>query len=708
MLRSKKAFIQISVVLLALTVTPKLLASFSSSLFNPVLAQSPTPNSTFPLPKSLPSGTTLKVNGSSSMRVINEALKKRFIEKFPDTKVELAATGTDEALAAILKGDINLVAIGRPLTDQEKAQGLVAVPVSREKIAIIVGSDNPFKGNLTFEQFAKIFRGEITDWSQVGGNRGAIRFIDHPDSSDTRRSLSTYATFKKAPFKTGSKAIQVSQDDTAAIVQELGKDGLSYAIADQVIDLKNVRVISMHKTLPDDLRYPYSQPRGYVYKKETSDPGVLSFLGFATSAQGQGIVDIAKEQEIEAVRKSVTTGASPATSPEVTSSPSPSISPSPSQTDNADAATAANTDQDFPWWILLLLIPLGGALLWWLLKGDEGRSTESTFPTPAPTPTRPPETTGVATTDPGTVSPPVAPGIDATNGAGITGIATTEGSNIGSVTPEIAPETSNLISDASESPDAAVVSEPGAISSTAVAGIAGAIAGAGIAAGGIAGVAALAGRSGNSRITLAPRDNQHVYVHWEVAQSDREWAKQQGGQQCQLRIYDVTGINLDIQPANNVQTYECDELALEQQVSVPVGERDYIAEIGYITIEGVWLQIARSNSVWVSASNSVEPTSETTEAALIGGATAIASGGVQPPSSSTTASHIVLSARDNQNVYAHWEVPQSERDWAKQQGGRQFQLRIYEVTGINLDIQPAHHMQSYECDELEKSGRCRF
>ena len=170
------------------------------------------------------------------MIVINEALKKRFEEKFPGTKVELAASGTDEALKALLKGDINLAAVGRPLTSQERSQGLVAVPVGREKIAIIVGSDNPFKGNLTFEQFAKIFRGEITNWSQVGGSPGPIRFIDRPNASDTRRSLSNYKVFRVAKFATGADATQLPQDDTAAIVRDLGKNGISYAVVSQVLN----------------------------------------------------------------------------------------------------------------------------------------------------------------------------------------------------------------------------------------------------------------------------------------------------------------------------------------------------------------------------------------------------------------------------------------------------------------------------------------
>ncbi|MDF5725520.1 MAG: substrate-binding domain-containing protein [Rhizonema sp. PD37] len=346
---------QLSVVVLSLTTTQSLLGSFPLTRVEPVFAQSsnpaPSPSPSFPLPQSLPQGTTVKVDGSSSMRVINEALRQRFEQKYPDTKIELATAGSDQALTALRRGDINLAAIGRPLTSQEKAQGLVFVPVSREKIAIIEGKDNSFQKDLSFEQFAKMFRGEITDWSAVGGSPGKIRFIDHPIDGDTRRSLSTYDIFKKAPFQSGANTTRLAQDDTTSIVSALGKDGISYAIADQVLNLPNVRVIPMHKTLPSDPRYPYSQPRGYVYRAQSTTPGLLAFLGFVTSAPGKEIVAVAKQQESDAVRQSTAVAPLPI--------------PNNAQTGVVQTSTRSE-NSGFPWWLLLLLIAIPYLLFLWL------------------------------------------------------------------------------------------------------------------------------------------------------------------------------------------------------------------------------------------------------------------------------------------------------------------------------------------------------
>ncbi|PSB60239.1 phosphate ABC transporter substrate-binding protein, partial [filamentous cyanobacterium CCP1] len=240
MLYSKRTWVKLSATLLALTAASKAVAVVPVEDIL-LLAQSASPT-TFPVPSSIPDGSTFRVDGSTSMRVINEALKTRFEEQFAGTTVDLAASSTDEALEALLSEEIDLAAIGRPLTEEEKAQGLIEVPISREKIAIIVGADNPFEENLTFEQFAQIFRGEITDWSEVGGEPGAIRFVDRPDYSDTRRALSQYDVFEGVPFETGANAVQVADDETPTVVSELGSDGISYAIASQVLEQDNVKI----------------------------------------------------------------------------------------------------------------------------------------------------------------------------------------------------------------------------------------------------------------------------------------------------------------------------------------------------------------------------------------------------------------------------------------------------------------------------------
>ena len=104
---------------------------------------------------------------------------------------------------------------------------------------------------------------------------------------------------------------------------------------------------------------------------------------------------------------------------------------------------------------------------------------------------------------------------------------------------------------------------------------------------------------GESRIVLLPRDPEWAYVYWDVPHSQKEEARNQGGQQLALRLYDATDINLEYQTPNNLQEYNSDELAREWYLPIPISDRDYIAELGYRCADGRWLVLTRSKVVHI-------------------------------------------------------------------------------------------------------------
>ena len=375
--KEKKDSSIVSLALL-LALTSPAVTLFSS---NCVQAQGATEDPSFPLPQTVENGTTVRIDGSSSMTPINQNLKESFEKQFSGTSVELAANGTDSALKALQDGKIDIATINRGLTPEEKAQGLEQVRVRREKIAIVVGTNNPFKGSLTSKQFAKIFRGEITDWSELGGPSGKIRFIDRPATSDTRESLRDYPAFKSGKFATGT-ATQLADDNTAEVVKQLGKDGISYVMANQISKLEDVRVLKLHNTLPDDPRYPFSQPFVYVYKKNPS-LGIAGFLGFATAKPGIQAVEQARTTEANAIAASLLQTippASPSTEPALgaTSPATDATNPTTVNQNKLDSDRAlvpatgnienAADERISPWWWLLALPIIGGLLLWLLGK----------------------------------------------------------------------------------------------------------------------------------------------------------------------------------------------------------------------------------------------------------------------------------------------------------------------------------------------------
>ncbi len=381
------------VLWIALATTPMTATLVVSA---PMLAKSKPEAPSFALPQTVQNGTTVRIDGSNSLAAINQSLKESFEKQFSGTKVEIAANGTGTALKNLLNGKIDIAAIGRGLTPAEKAQGLEQVRLRREKIAIVVGADNPFKQSLTSKQFARIFRGQITNWSQLGGPPGKIRLIDHPKTSDTRDTFRAYPAFKTAEFATGANATQLTEDNTAEIIKQLGKDGISYVLANQVSKLKGVRVLQLHQTLPNDPKYPFSQPLVYVYKKNPS-LSIVEFLGFTLASPGQQAIEQARTTDAEAIAASVS---QPAATPSPSAQTTPTVTPSPSAQKTpafaeqpfvaAPVQKSPIVDKQTPLWLLLpfFFISVAGGLLWWVL-GKRPLPTEKTDNLPESNP-RPP------------------------------------------------------------------------------------------------------------------------------------------------------------------------------------------------------------------------------------------------------------------------------------------------------------------------------
>ncbi|MEA5595022.1 DUF4912 domain-containing protein, partial [Rivularia sp. UHCC 0363] len=102
------------------------------------------------------------------------------------------------------------------------------------------------------------------------------------------------------------------------------------------------------------------------------------------------------------------------------------------------------------------------------------------------------------------------------------------------------------------------------------------------------------GVPGESNILLANRTPKWAYASWNISTDSREAMQNRGATQLVLRLYDVTNVDLSYQDAKIVQQYECEATVSHRYVAIPNTDRDYVAEIGYLSQEKEWLLISRS------------------------------------------------------------------------------------------------------------------
>lgn len=86
----------------------------------------------FSAPGIVPMGTSVNINGATQMSQINQVLKKSFQKEFPGTSVTVNADGIEAGMKLLLLGQLDLAALDRPLTDEEKARGLTAVTIEAD------------------------------------------------------------------------------------------------------------------------------------------------------------------------------------------------------------------------------------------------------------------------------------------------------------------------------------------------------------------------------------------------------------------------------------------------------------------------------------------------------------------------------------------------------------------------------------------------
>ena len=133
---------------------------------------------------------TVSTDGSTSMEKVIGALSEAFMEANSKVSVTYNPTGSSAGIQAVQEGRCDIGLSSRALKDEEKASGLLETILAYDGIAIIVNPENPIS-ELSLEEIAKVYTGEITNWSELGGNDAEIVLIGREAGSGTRDGFET-------------------------------------------------------------------------------------------------------------------------------------------------------------------------------------------------------------------------------------------------------------------------------------------------------------------------------------------------------------------------------------------------------------------------------------------------------------------------------------------------------------------------------------
>lgn len=131
---------------------------------------------------------SISLAGSTSMEKLCEAMSESFMEKYPDINVTAEYTGSGAGIESLEAGSVDIGNSSRNLKDSELEAGAVENIVAIDGIAVIVDKDNTVT-ELTSDDLSKIYKGEFTNWSELGGNDEAIVVIGRENGSGTRSAF---------------------------------------------------------------------------------------------------------------------------------------------------------------------------------------------------------------------------------------------------------------------------------------------------------------------------------------------------------------------------------------------------------------------------------------------------------------------------------------------------------------------------------------
>ncbi len=127
----------------------------------------------------------LTLAGSTSMEKLCEALSESFMADNPGVTVSVEYTGSGAGIESLLAKSVDIGNTSRALKDEEKAGGCIENIVAIDGIAVITDKDNSVS-DITSENLARIYRGEIANWSEIGGSDQPIVVIGREAGSGTR------------------------------------------------------------------------------------------------------------------------------------------------------------------------------------------------------------------------------------------------------------------------------------------------------------------------------------------------------------------------------------------------------------------------------------------------------------------------------------------------------------------------------------------
>lgn len=234
-------------------------------------------------------GGTVSTDGSTSMEKVIGYLSEAYAEQTGNVNVTYNPTDSGSGIKAALEGRCDIGLSSRDLKNNEKSE-LDATVVAIDGIALIVNPANTID-DLTIEQISALYKGEITNWSELGGNDAPVVLIGREAASGTRDGFESI-TKAENPCKYSQELTS-----TGDVVQTVtsNPNAIGYASLASVKDsVKAIKVEGIYPSTKAIQDGSYKIQRSFVFvtkKNSELSPAAKAFFTFATSGEADSLIE---------------------------------------------------------------------------------------------------------------------------------------------------------------------------------------------------------------------------------------------------------------------------------------------------------------------------------------------------------------------------------------------------------------------------------
>lgn len=237
---------------------------------------------------------TLTIPGSGNPEFLLSRLAAAFNASQNDHEVMIpTSVGTAGALRDIALGEATLARVGRPLKGDELKLGLVFHSLGRDPVVLVAGAGVALPG-VTSDQVVAIYRGELTDWSELGGPKAPIRAIGREKGDASFGVIMRHIpALRDMVYGTDVKVVHLDPEMVALLdrfptsIGALNRTAL-FACATAVKPLALDGVEASVENLSAG-RYPMWLEFGLIHRPDGLTPAGIAFLDFIRSPTGERV-----------------------------------------------------------------------------------------------------------------------------------------------------------------------------------------------------------------------------------------------------------------------------------------------------------------------------------------------------------------------------------------------------------------------------------